>query len=116
MVGLGADVNEVWYTMATAFYFSAEYASLGRDDAGFVTDLYNTFFNRAPDAGGLSYWTGQIAAGLPRQIVLVGFMFSPEFTGFSQGIFGIQPDFVPRGFLGQLALPLESLRRLVSRS
>jgi len=88
VVGLGADVNEVWYTMATAFYFSAEYASLGRDDAGFVTDLYNTFFNRAPDAGGLSYWTGQIAAGLPRQIVLVGFMFSPEFTGFSQGIFG----------------------------
>jgi sterol desaturase/sphingolipid hydroxylase (fatty acid hydroxylase superfamily) len=30
--------------------------------------------------------------------------------------FGIRPDFVPRGFLGQLALPLESLRRLVSRS
>ena len=88
VVGLGADVNEVWYTMATAFYFSAEYASFGRDDAGFVTDLYNTFFNRAPDAGGLAYWTGQIAQGLPRQIVLVGFMFSPEFTGFSQGIFG----------------------------
>lgn len=29
--------------------------------------------------------------------------------------FGIQPDFVPRGFLGQLALPLESIRRLVRR-
>jgi len=29
--------------------------------------------------------------------------------------FGIQPDFVPRGFLGQLALPFESLRRLVRR-
>lgn len=88
VTGLGADVNEVWYSMATAFYFSSEYASFGRDDAGFVTDLYNTFFNRAPDAGGLSYWTGQLAQGLPRQIVLVGFMFSPEFTGFSQGIFG----------------------------
>lgn len=30
--------------------------------------------------------------------------------------FGIQPDFVPRGFLGQLALPVESLRRFFSRS
>ncbi|MEZ5293542.1 MAG: sterol desaturase family protein [Vicinamibacterales bacterium] len=30
--------------------------------------------------------------------------------------FGIQPDFVPRGFLGQLALPLETLRRLRSRT
>jgi sterol desaturase/sphingolipid hydroxylase (fatty acid hydroxylase superfamily) len=30
--------------------------------------------------------------------------------------FGIQPDFVPRGFLGQLALPIESLRRLFSRT
>lgn len=29
--------------------------------------------------------------------------------------FGIQPDFVPRGFLGQLALPIESIRRLVRR-
>ncbi|MFN7977844.1 MAG: sterol desaturase family protein [Vicinamibacterales bacterium] len=30
--------------------------------------------------------------------------------------FGIQPDFVPRGFLGQLLLPIESLRRLIFRS
>lgn len=30
--------------------------------------------------------------------------------------FGIRPDFVPRGFLGQLLLPLESLRRLFTRS
>jgi sterol desaturase/sphingolipid hydroxylase (fatty acid hydroxylase superfamily) len=29
--------------------------------------------------------------------------------------FGIQPDFVPRGFLGQLALPIESIRRLLRR-
>lgn len=29
--------------------------------------------------------------------------------------FGIQPDFVPAGFVGQLALPVETLRRLVGR-
>src|SRR5204862_4700273 len=58
------------------------------DDTGFVTDLYNTFFNRPPDGGGLSFWVGQIQSGLPREVVLAGFMFSPEFTSFAQGIFG----------------------------
>jgi hypothetical protein len=88
VVGLGAGVNEVWYTMATAFFFSGEYASFGRDDTAFVTDLYITFFNRAPDAGGLAFWTGQLSQGMPRQVVSLSFMFSPEFANFSQGIFG----------------------------
>jgi hypothetical protein len=74
--------------MATFFYFSGEYTAFGRNDTEFVTDLYNTFFNRSPDGGGLTYWTGQIASGMPREIVLVSFMFSAEFTGFAQAIFG----------------------------
>ncbi|MBK8324102.1 MAG: DUF4214 domain-containing protein [Betaproteobacteria bacterium] len=85
---LGADVNETWYAMATFFFFSGEYQSFNRDDAGFVTDLYNTFFNRGPDAGGLTFWTGQLASGMPREVVLVSFMFSTEFQGFTQAIFG----------------------------
>ena len=88
MQGLAANVNETWYAMATFFYFSSEYASFNRDDTGFVTDLYYTFFNRPPDAAGLSYWTGQIAQGMPREVVLVSFMFSPEFVTFTQSIFG----------------------------
>ncbi len=88
MASLGADVNEVWYAMAMSFFASPEYAGLGRDDSGFVTDLYETFFNRAPDASGLSYWTGQMASGLPRDNVLLSFLFSSEFTSFTQSIFG----------------------------
>jgi hypothetical protein len=88
MSGLGANVNETWFAMATFFYFSGEYTAFGRNDTEFVTDLYNTFFNRGPDAGGLAFWTGQIAAGMPREIVLVSFMFSTEFQTFTQGIFG----------------------------
>jgi len=88
MVDLGANVNEAWYAMAQSFYNSAEYASLNRDNAGFVTDLYTTFFNRAPDAGGLSFWVSELNAGLPREVALAGFMFSAEFTSFAQGIFG----------------------------
>jgi hypothetical protein len=88
MQSLGANVNETWYSMAGAFFTSAEYLSFNRDDTGFATDLYNTFFNRAPDAGGLAYWTGQLAQGMPREVVLVSFMFSPEFVNYTQAIFG----------------------------
>jgi len=88
MQSLGANVNETWFAMAAAFYFSAEYASLSRNDTEFVADLYNTFFNRPPDAPGFAFWTGQMSAGMPREVVLVSFMFSTEFTTFTQAIFG----------------------------
>ncbi|MBK8323916.1 MAG: DUF4214 domain-containing protein [Betaproteobacteria bacterium] len=88
LAGLAANVNETWYAMATFFYFSAEYAAFARNDTAFVTDLYNTFFNRGPDAGGLNFWTSQLTAGMPREVVLVSFMFSTEFQTFTQAIFG----------------------------
>ena len=88
VVGLGADVNEAWYALAQFFFSSAEYAAFNRNNDAFVTDLYNTFFNRAPDAGGLSFWSGQLSSGLPREVLLAAFMFSSEFKAFSQAIFG----------------------------
>jgi DNA-binding beta-propeller fold protein YncE len=86
--GLGANVNETWYAMAAFFFRSGEYTAFNRDNTGFVTDLYRTFFNRAPDGGGLSFWVGQINSGMPREVVLVSFMFSNEFRLFTQAIFG----------------------------
>jgi hypothetical protein len=88
VVGLGANVNETWYAMAMAFFASPEYASFGRDSGSYLTDLYNTFFDRAPDADGFSYWMGQMAAGMPRESVLLQFLFSPEFANFTQSQFG----------------------------
>ena len=88
LASLGADVNEAWYAMAMAFFNSGEYAALSRGDEGFLTDVYTTFFNRAPDASGMSYWRGQLSGGLPREVVLVTFMMSPEFRAFTQAIFG----------------------------
>ena len=85
---LGANVNEAWYALAGSFYFSPEYLALNRDNAGFVTDLYGTFLNRAPDTGGINDWMSQMAAGMPREVVLASFMFSAEFAGFTQAIFG----------------------------
>jgi subtilisin family serine protease len=88
MQSLGANVNETWFSMAMNFFASPEYAAFNRTGTEYVTDLYTTFFNRAPDAGGLAYWVGQIASGMPRDVVLDSFMFSAEFGAFTQGIFG----------------------------
>ena len=110
MQSLGASVNEAFYAMAVAFFASSEYAALNRDNAGFTTDLYNTFFNRTPDAGGLTYWTGQLASGLPRDALLLSFMFSNEFNTYMQATLGttfaraevnMVMDFY-RGVLGRL--------------
>lgn len=85
---LGVNVNEVWYAMAGSFFASPEYLAFNRDSDGFVTDLYTTFFNRAPDAGGFADWKAQLAAGMPREVVLASFMFSAEFASFTQALFG----------------------------
>ncbi len=88
VAGLGANVNETWYAMAMSFYNSSEYLAFGRNPTEYVRDLYNTFFNRTADDAGLAYWTGLLAQGMPREVVLVSFMFSTEFSGFAQAIFG----------------------------
>ena len=85
---LGASVNEVFFAMAYAFFASPEYTAGNPTDIRFVTDLYRTFFLREPDAGGLTYWTGQLQLGKPRGAVLNDFLFSAEFTNFMSGLFG----------------------------
>lgn len=85
---LGANVNEVWYALAMAFFTSAEYLGQNRGDSGFVSDLYNTFFNRAPDSGGLAFWLSNLGQGMPREVALAEFMFSAEFRDFARAIFG----------------------------
>ena len=108
VAGLPANVNEAWFAMAATFYNSAEYTAFGRNQTEFVTDLYNTFFNRPPDSGGLNFWIGEMAAGMPREVVLVSFMFSAEFGNFTTNIFGTssiraERDMVMDFFRGLLA-------------
>jgi len=76
-----------------------------------VTDLYRTFFVREPDAGGMTFWQGQLSSGLPRLAVLNSFLFSAEFQAFMANAFGtatasraevsVVIDFY-RGLLGRL--------------
>ncbi|MCU1453177.1 MAG: hypothetical protein JWN46_1323 [Acidimicrobiales bacterium] len=45
-----------------------------------VTRLYDAYFLRNPDTGGLSYWVGQLRHGRPLAAVSDAFAASPEFT------------------------------------
>ena len=87
----GASPVEAYIVMASYFFSSNEYQAFYRNDSDFVEDLYRTFFNRTSDAGGKSYWLGQIGSGLPRGNVLNAFMFSPEFSAFMTANLGTQP-------------------------
>jgi uncharacterized protein DUF4214 len=73
--------------MGNVFFNTPEYLALNRDNNGFVTDLYNAFFSRLPDAAGLSYWLGQLSSGIPRNNVMSSFLFSAEFTTTMNSLF-----------------------------
>lgn len=78
----GEDVKPVFRDMADFFFNSAEYLGNQTSDAQFIADLYRTFFQRDPDQGGMDFWLGQLAAQVPRNEVMAGFLYSPEFTAF----------------------------------
>jgi hypothetical protein len=68
----GADV-------AQGFVFSQEFINQDTNDQEYLTVLYTAFFNRAPDAGGLSGWLNQMQNGASRAAVLEGFIYAQEF-------------------------------------
>ncbi|HRD49355.1 MAG TPA: DUF4214 domain-containing protein [Candidatus Contendobacter sp.] len=85
---LGLDIKDVFRVMSNLFFTSAEYLNRNTSNTQYVTDLYRTFFKREPDSGGLAYWTQPLTAGLPRSVLLFSFLFSTEFDGFMQSLFG----------------------------
>ncbi len=85
----GQDAKEAFIAMSSQFFDSAEYRGFNRNNAAFLTDAYLAFFQRAPDSGGLAYWQGQLAQGLPRGIVLAGFQFSAEFSSYIDARLGV---------------------------
>ncbi len=80
VVGLGADVKEVFYAMAMQFFSSAEYVAKNTSDTQYLTDLYKTFFVRDPNASELGYWQGELTAVQSRSALLNSFLFAQEFS------------------------------------
>jgi len=75
-------VNEGFITMAGDFFNSPEYLGFNTDNEQYVTDLYNTFYNREPDQGGLDYWLNELEQGMSRNRVLEFFVDTPEFIAY----------------------------------
>jgi hypothetical protein len=82
----GADVKLVFRDMANFFFNSSEYLGRNTTDRQFITHLYLTFFQRAPDEGGYAFWLDQLGAGMARNTAMAGFLYSPEFTNFMLGL------------------------------
>jgi hypothetical protein len=75
--------------IAFTFTHSAQYAGRGRDNSGFVEDLYNAILRRGADAPGFLFWVGVLNGGTSRDTVLQEFINGPEFQGRVQKVVDI---------------------------
>lgn len=84
--GLGFHIGNIEFAglslaqVATNFInspeFQQKYGAVSNTD--FVTQLYANVLHRAPDSGGLAFWTNLLATGTSRATVMLGFSESPE--------------------------------------
>jgi hypothetical protein len=72
----GTPLAQVGDAFVAAPEFQAKYGALS--NPAFVTALYANVLERAPDPGGLAYWTAQLNGGLGRGAVTVAFTDSFE--------------------------------------
>ncbi len=72
----GTALSQVAANFIASPEFQRTYGAL--NDSQFVTQLYQNVLHRGPDAGGLSFHTGNLGRGMARADVLVGFSESPE--------------------------------------
>lgn len=74
----GDSLDAIANYFAASPEFAQAYGAL--DNTQFVTRVYLNVLGRAPDAGGLAYWTGELASGArTRGQVMTGFSESPEY-------------------------------------
>ncbi len=82
---LGVDPKEGFVALARVFFNSEEYINKKKTNEQFVTDLYQVFLSRDPDAGELAYWAGLLSSddpdlpALTRDMLITAFRSSEEF-------------------------------------
>ncbi|MBO4494281.1 MAG: DUF4214 domain-containing protein [Clostridiales bacterium] len=75
------NLEQTGCSAAKEFFTTPEFVNLKLKDDEYVTRLYKTFMDREPQAGEVTYWTGEIAKGSQtRESVLAFFGQSEEFT------------------------------------
>jgi RHS repeat-associated protein len=77
-------------SIARGLFESQEYAARDRTDTEYVTDLYNAYLQRGPDATGLNFWI-QDAQNNRRGHTLTSFEVSTEFQTLSGTVYGSAP-------------------------
>ncbi|UCF90644.1 MAG: DUF4214 domain-containing protein [Desulfobacterales bacterium] len=87
MVDLAVDIKEGFAALAKFFFNSPEYLSREKNNSQYVTDLYQTFFDRAPDQGGQDFWVGSLEQGISRNVILNYFVYGDEFQLSMANIF-----------------------------
>lgn len=75
-------------------------------NAAFVMRLYDSTFDRGPDAQGLDYWLDQMDAGVSKSTVATAFLQSPEFAQ-AAGTLSTE-DFVDFLYVKALGRPSET--------
>ncbi|UCF93147.1 MAG: DUF4214 domain-containing protein [Desulfobacterales bacterium] len=88
MASLDVDVKEGFIALAKFFFNAEEYQLQNKTNGQYVSDLYQTFFNRAPDQAGWEYWVGLLEQGLSRNVILNFFVYSDEFKLYMQNLYG----------------------------
>lgn len=73
----GASLESIASSFAASDEFQSTYGSL--PDAAFVELVYHNVLGRPADPVGRAYWLGQLAAGVDRGAMIVGFSESSEF-------------------------------------
>ena len=75
-------------SVARGFVMSPEYINKGENNLDFVNKMYAAFFNREADDA--AYYVNLLEAGNSREVVLAGFVNSPEFKNLCAE-YGINP-------------------------
>ena len=85
----GIDPQQTISQIAEGFFTSPEYlASNNGDDAAFIVDQYMAQLTRPPEPGVVDYWIGQLAAGMPRAMLMTAIANSGEHMGRIRSQFG----------------------------
>jgi hypothetical protein len=73
----GFPLGDISTHFANSAEFQRTYGTLS--NSAFVQLVYNNVLGRAPDSGGLAYWTDILNSGWPRGVVMTGFSESEEY-------------------------------------
>lgn len=73
----GVGLHRLSQTFSQVPEFRQRYGTL--TDAGFVDLVYRNVLGRAPEPAGLAWWTAELAGGMTRGRLMLGFSESPEY-------------------------------------